>query len=94
ATEVPEEAIAASPSAETAADAESSLAAEPTRQAPAAAAAYGEARAGLRSPEDWYARIEMLRAEGRVEEAEQELKRLEKAYPGWLKKHLEKQADR
>lgn len=96
ATEVPEEAIAASPSAETpaAADAKSGFAAEPARQAPAAAAAYSEARARLRSPEDWYAAIEKLRAEGRIEEADQELERLEKAYPGWLKKHLEKRSHR
>lgn len=88
ATEVPEEEIAASPSADAPA------AAEPARQAPAAAAAYSEARARLRSPEDWYAEIEKLRAQGRIEEADRELERLEKAYPGWLKTHLEKQADR
>ncbi|MGH8203264.1 MAG: hypothetical protein ACREST_01560, partial [Steroidobacteraceae bacterium] len=73
---------------------ESDFAAEPASQATAAAASYSEARARLRSPEDWYAEIEKLRAEGRVEEADRELERLEKAYPGWLKKQLEKQADR
>jgi hypothetical protein len=44
------------------------------------------------TPEAWYAAIEKLRAEGRLEEAERELERLEKAYPGWLEAHLEKQA--
>ncbi|MGH8250393.1 MAG: tetratricopeptide repeat protein [Steroidobacteraceae bacterium] len=39
------------------------------------------------SPEVWYAAIEALRAEGRIEEAERELERLEKAHPGWLEKN-------
>jgi hypothetical protein len=36
------------------------------------------------TPEAWYARIERLRAAGRNEEAEAELRRLEEAHPGWL----------
>ncbi|MBX3704309.1 MAG: hypothetical protein KF822_11100 [Steroidobacteraceae bacterium] len=39
------------------------------------------------TPEEWLARIEALRAAGRVEEAEAELKRLETAFPGWLERH-------
>jgi outer membrane protein assembly factor BamD (BamD/ComL family) len=46
------------------------------------------------TPEAWYAAIEKLRAQGRLEEAERELERLEKAYPGWLEKHLEERAPR
>jgi hypothetical protein len=41
----------------------------------------------VRSPEDWYASIEELRAAGRNEEADSELERLEAAYPGWLEKN-------
>lgn len=41
---------------------------------------------GPRSPEEWYARIEALRAEGHMQEAEEELARLEAAYPGWLER--------
>jgi hypothetical protein len=39
------------------------------------------------TPEQWYARIEELRAAGRTEEAEAELRRLEEAFPGWLERH-------
>ncbi|MGQ0383876.1 MAG: hypothetical protein ACT4UP_04195 [Gammaproteobacteria bacterium] len=53
--------------------------------------ATGKARADARMPEEWYAEIEKLRAEGRDEEAEAELKRLEQAHPGWLEKHLAQQ---
>lgn len=40
------------------------------------------------TPEEWYARIEALRAAGQAEEAEAELRRLEAAFPGWLDRHL------
>ncbi|MBM5810828.1 MAG: hypothetical protein FJ191_02505 [Gammaproteobacteria bacterium] len=36
------------------------------------------------TPEEWYARIEELRAAGRTTEAETELAALERAHPGWL----------
>ncbi|HEU4516934.1 MAG TPA: hypothetical protein VFR77_06490 [Steroidobacteraceae bacterium] len=41
-----------------------------------------------KSPEAWYAFIEKLRAQGRTEEAERQLARLEKAYPGWVERYL------
>lgn len=37
-----------------------------------------------RSPEDWYAEIEALRAAGRDAEASEETRKLQAAYPGWL----------
>ena len=40
-----------------------------------------------RSPEEWYAEIEKLRAAGRKREARRELKKLEEAHPGWLEKN-------
>lgn len=40
------------------------------------------------TPEEWYARIEELRAAGRTEDANAELRRLEEAHPGWLENHL------
>jgi len=40
-----------------------------------------------RTPEEWYARIEALRADGRMQEADEELARLEAAYPGWLERN-------
>ncbi len=43
------------------------------------------------SPDAWYAEIEKLRAAGRTQEADRELERLKKAYPGWLEQHLEAQ---
>jgi len=49
--------------------------------------ALRESAAGRRPPEEWYADIEALRAEGRIEEAESELERLETAWPGWLERH-------
>ncbi len=45
------------------------------------------------TPEQWYARIEELRAAGRREEAEAELQRLEQAFPGWVEKHLRERHD-
>jgi len=42
------------------------------------------------TPEAWYAAIEKLRREGRSAEADRELERLRKAYPGWLEEHLRK----
>jgi hypothetical protein len=46
-----------------------------------------EAVARTRTPEQWYAEIEALRAAGKDAEAEAELARLEEAYPGWLEEH-------
>lgn len=46
------------------------------------------AAAEPRTPEQWYAEIEALRAAGRETEARTELARLEEAYPGWLEKHV------
>ena len=45
------------------------------------------------TPEQWYARIEGLRAAGRHEEAEAELLRLEQAFPGWVEEHLRERQD-
>jgi hypothetical protein len=42
------------------------------------------------TPEAWYAAIEKLRREGRKADAERELARLEKAYPGWLEAYLKR----
>lgn len=40
-----------------------------------------------RSPEEWYAEIEKLRAAGKKREAGRQLKELEEAHPGWLEKN-------
>lgn len=40
-----------------------------------------------RTPEQWYADIEALRAAGREAEAMAELEKFEAAYPGWLEQH-------
>jgi len=45
------------------------------------------------TPEQWYARIEELRAAGRDEEADDELRRLEQAHPGWLERHLRERGE-
>lgn len=45
------------------------------------------------TPEQWYARIEELRAAGRNEEADTEQRRLEEAHPGWLERHLRGQQE-
>jgi hypothetical protein len=58
------------------------------------AAFSSEVKERMRSPEDWYATIEKLRAAGRTEEADRELERLEAAYPGWLERHLEETTGR
>lgn len=42
-------------------------------------------------PEAWYAAIEKLRADGRMQEADRELEKLKNAYPGWLEQHLKEQ---
>jgi outer membrane protein assembly factor BamD (BamD/ComL family) len=42
-----------------------------------------ESHARLRTPEEWYADIEALRAAGRFEEADAELAGLKAAYPDW-----------
>ena len=47
--------------------------------------------AGNPTPEAWYAAIEKLRADGRTQEADRELEKLKKAYPGWLEQHLKEQ---
>jgi hypothetical protein len=57
-------------------------------------ARYGPTAAKSRSPEDWYAEIEKLRAAGRKEEADRELERLKAAHPGWLERHLENEKTR
>ena len=44
--------------------------------------------AGNPAPEAWYAAVEKLRADGRTQEADRELEKLKKAYPGWLEPHL------
>ena len=75
-------------------------ASEPARDAATAAPAQsGESRslgklsglqesaAASRDPAEWYEEIEALRAAGRIEEADAELDRLEKAWPGWLEKN-------
>lgn len=49
-----------------------------------------ESRAELRTPEQWYADIEALRAAGRIKEADAELARLKARYPGWLESHQKK----
>lgn len=41
-----------------------------------------------KTPEAWYAYIEKLRAQGRTEEADRQLARLEKAYPGWVERYM------
>jgi hypothetical protein len=38
--------------------------------------------------ETWYAYIERLRAQGKHEEADRQLARLEKAHPGWVERYL------
>ena len=47
-----------------------------------------------KTPETWYAYIEKLRAQGKVEEADRQLARLEKAHPGWLERYLAGRAER
>jgi hypothetical protein len=66
------------------------------RASPHAAESQDSTRAAarVRTPEDWYAEIEELRAEGRTEEADRELLRLEKAYPGWLAQYLAEREQR
>lgn len=45
----------------------------------------------VQAPEAWYAAIEKLRREGKTKDADRELERLKKAYPGWLEEHLKKE---
>jgi hypothetical protein len=47
-----------------------------------------------KTPETWYAYIEKLRAQGKVEEADRQLARLEKAHPGWLERYLRDRSER
>ena len=47
-----------------------------------------------KTPETWYAYIEKLRAQGKVEEADRQLARLEKAHPGWLERYLRDSPER
>jgi hypothetical protein len=67
----------------------SELADRPAVATPAMMEASAAAQASTPTPEDWYAAIEKLRAEGRIEEAERELERLRKAWPGWLEQQAE-----
>ena len=63
----------------------------PTRAEPSSEfsklGALRKSDAESRAPEEWYAAIEVLRAAGRIEEADTELARLEAAWPGWLEKN-------
>jgi hypothetical protein len=63
----------------------------PPAAAPVAAQKAAPSLARDATPEAWYAAIEKLRAEGRVQEADRELEALKKAYPGWLERHLREQ---
>jgi hypothetical protein len=45
-----------------------------------------------KTPESWYAYIEKLRSQGKIEEADRQLARLEKAHPGWVERHLRDRA--
>lgn len=47
-----------------------------------------------KTPETWYAYIEKLRAQGKVEEANRQLARLEEAHPGWVERYLQDRAER
>jgi hypothetical protein len=47
-----------------------------------------------KTPEAWYAYIEKLRAQGKIEEADRQLARLEKAHPGWVERYLQDRAER
>jgi hypothetical protein len=47
-----------------------------------------------KTPETWYAYIEKLRTQGKVEEADRQLARLEEAHPGWVKRYLQDRAER
>lgn len=47
------------------------------------------ATAPTTTPEAWFAEIQRLRAEGRIEEADRELEGLRKAFPGWLEQQAE-----
>jgi hypothetical protein len=102
ASERPEEAPAASPPPAVMDSADSttpSSVADSTRARPLAESemqgvAPTAIAAKLPAPEAWYARIEQLRKQGRVDEANRELERLEKAYPGWLERHLQERAPR
>jgi len=47
-----------------------------------------------KTPETWFAYIEKLRAERKTAEADRQLARLEKAYPGWVERHLRERGDR
>ena len=83
--------------AESAADAATAAASVPaqaqTEAESAPTAGLGKAKesyAELRTPEQWYADIEALRAAGRIKEADAELARLKSKYPGWLESHEKK----
>ncbi|HWN07031.1 MAG TPA: hypothetical protein VNO53_07690, partial [Steroidobacteraceae bacterium] len=47
-----------------------------------------------KTPETWYAYVEKLRTQGKVEEADRQLARLEKAHPGWVERYLQDRAER
>jgi len=44
-----------------------------------------------RTPEEWYAEIEKLRAAGKKRAAKRELEKLKEAHPGWLEEHLKQE---
>jgi hypothetical protein len=47
-----------------------------------------------KTPETWYAYIEKLRTQGKIEEADRQLARLEEAHPGWVERYLRDRAER
>jgi hypothetical protein len=107
ATQVPEEAIARSPAPQSnvvpaapAAAAGAPATARESTEESLDEAVTTDSRARrdvltpVKSPEDRYAEIEKLRAEGRTQEAQRELERLKKAFPGWLEDHLKNQPER
>src|SRR6185295_2424584 len=57
---------------------------EVSKEASGKERAESDAATAGRTPEEWYAEIEALRAAGRDVEADAELAKLEEAYPGWL----------
>jgi hypothetical protein len=61
----------------------SDLSAESVAAGPASDAVTA-APAAPQTPESWFAAIQQMRAEGRIEEADRELERLRAAFPGWL----------
>ncbi|HEU5468938.1 MAG TPA: hypothetical protein VFU77_06495 [Steroidobacteraceae bacterium] len=92
----PEAGFVAPPAAPATNDARAERPATLSQDEPAArpVEARREAAPRFATPEAWYAEVEKLRAQGRLEEAERELARLNEAYPGWLERYLEKRDPR